>query len=245
LLLRIKLASATSFRKDDSGDAPRLFSLCCPSSIRFRLSLDYTLPQDDSMVFLPEIFDFRRFPVHNSFHTMCSRHLTRTFLQRARMQDFQYFVLARTLHVLGVVLWIGGVAFVTTVLIPSLKAITDSNNRLELFEKLEGKFSFQAKIVTIITGLSGVYMLKAMNAWERYLYLQFWWLHLMTLIWLIFTIVLFVIEPLFLHRWFHEKAATNGDKAINLLHIMHIVLLTLSLLAVFGAVAGAHGFQFF
>ncbi len=37
------------------------------------------------------------------------------------MQDFQYFVLARTFHVLGVVLWIGGVAFVTTVLIPALK----------------------------------------------------------------------------------------------------------------------------
>jgi uncharacterized membrane protein len=161
------------------------------------------------------------------------------------MQDFQYFVLARTLHVLGVVLWIGGVAFVTTVLIPSLKRITDSKNQLELFEKLEGKFSFQAKIVTLITGLSGLYMLKVMNAWERYFHLQFWWMHLMTLIWLIFTIILFVVEALFLHRWFHEKATTNGDKAFNLLHIMNIGLLMLSLLAIFGAVAGSHGFQFF
>jgi uncharacterized membrane protein len=161
------------------------------------------------------------------------------------MQDFQYFVLARTLHVLGVVLWIGGVAFVTTVLIPSLKRIADSKNRLELFEKLEGKFASQAKIVTLITGLSGLYMLKVMNAWERYLHLQFWWMHLMTLIWLIFTILLFIIEPLFLHRWFHEKATTNGNKAFNLLHMMHIFLLMLSLLAVFGAVAGSHGFQFF
>jgi uncharacterized membrane protein len=80
------------------------------------------------------------------------------------MQDVQYFVLARTLHVLGVVLWIGGVAFVTTVLFPSLKRIADSKNRLELFEKLEGKFAFQAKIVALITGLSGLYMLKVMNA---------------------------------------------------------------------------------
>lgn len=161
------------------------------------------------------------------------------------MQDFNYFVLARTLHVLGVVLWIGGVAFVTTVLIPSLKRITDANNRLELFEKLEGKFAFQAKMVTLITGFSGLYMLEVMNAWERYRHLQFWWMHLMTLIWLIFIVVLFVLEPLFLHRWFHEKATTNSDRAFSLLHIMHIVLLTLSLLAVFGAVAGSHGFQFF
>jgi len=161
------------------------------------------------------------------------------------MQDFQYFVLARALHVLGVVLWIGGVAFVTTVLIPSLKRITDSNNRLELFEKLEGKFACQAKIVTLVTGLSGLYMLKAMNAWGRYLHVQFWWLHLMTLIWLIFTVILFVAEPLFLHRWFHEKAIENGDKAFHLLHLMHIILLMISLLAVLGAVAGSHGFQFF
>jgi hypothetical protein len=70
-------------------------------------------------------------------------------------------------------------------------------------------------------------------------------MHLMMLIWLIFTIVLFVIEPLFLHRWFHEEATTNGNKAFNLLHIVHIFLLMLSLLAVFGAVAGSHGFQFF
>jgi peptidoglycan biosynthesis protein MviN/MurJ (putative lipid II flippase) len=88
-------------------------------------------------------------------------------------------------------------------------------------------------------------MLKVMTAWERYLHMQFWWMHLMTLIWLIFTILLFIIEPLFLHRLFHEKATTNGNKAFNLLHIMHIFLLMLSLLAVFGAVAGSHGFQFF
>jgi uncharacterized membrane protein len=161
------------------------------------------------------------------------------------MQDFQYFILARALHVLGVVLWIGGVAFVTTVLIPALKRIADSKNRLELFETLEGKFSSQAKIVTLITGFSGLYMLKVMNAWERYLHWQFWWLHLMTLVWLLFTIILFVVEPLFLHRWFHEKATTDGNKAFRLLHIMHIFLLMLSLLAVFGAVAGSHGFQFF
>ncbi len=161
------------------------------------------------------------------------------------MQDFDYFAFARSLHVLGVVLWIGGVAFVATVLIPSLKRITDLENRLELFEKLENRFAFQAKMATLLTGLSGLYMLIFMNAWDRYLHLQFWWLHLMTLVWLIFTAILFVFEPIFLHQWFHRKATENSDTAFNLLHIMHMVLLVLSLLAVFGAVAGAHGFQFF
>lgn len=160
------------------------------------------------------------------------------------MDTPDYFILARTLHVIGVVLWIGGVAFVTTILIPSLKSITDSNHRLALFEQLEGKFAFQARTVTLITGLSGYYMLDVMNAWDRYQQLPFWWMHLMTFIWAIFTLVLFVLEPLILHRWFKKQALKDSDTAFTWLHRMHKVLLTLSLLAVFGAVAGSHGFQF-
>ena len=157
------------------------------------------------------------------------------------MENFNYFVFARVLHVIGVVLWIGGVAFVTTVLIPSLKNINDSTNKLELFEQLEGKFSFQAKLATLLTGISGFYMVEVMNAWDRYQQLQFWWMHLMTLIWIVFTLVLFVLEPLFLHQWFHEQAVKNSAKTFSLVHTIHKILLALSLLAVFGAVAGAHG----
>jgi uncharacterized membrane protein len=157
------------------------------------------------------------------------------------MENFTYFVFARALHVIGVVLWIGGVAFVTTVLIPSLKNINDSTNKLELFEQLEGKFSFQAKLATLVTGISGFYMVEVMNAWGRYQQLQFWWMHLMTLIWFIFTLVLFVLEPLFLHQWFHEQAVKNNAKTFSQVHTIHKILLALSLLAVLGAVAGAHG----
>ncbi|HHA18372.1 MAG TPA: hypothetical protein ENK70_01540 [Methylophaga sp.] len=160
------------------------------------------------------------------------------------MEDFNHFVLAHALHVFGDVLWIGGVAFVTTVLIPCLKQIADADNKLELFEQLEGKFGFQARITTLITGLSGFYMLDFLNAWDRYQHLQFWWVHLMTFIWIVFTIVLFVLEPLVLHRWFREQATKDSETAFVWLHRMHKILLTLSLLAVLGAVAGSHGFQF-
>jgi uncharacterized membrane protein len=157
------------------------------------------------------------------------------------MEDFVYFGLARALHVVGVVLWIGGVAFVTTTLIPSLKRITDTEKRLELFEQLEGRFAFQARIVTLITGLTGFYMLDYMQAWERYQQPEFWWVHLMTLIWLLFTLVLFVLEPLILHRRFRLMATQNSEKAFTVLHRMHKVLLLLSLITVFGTVAGVHG----
>lgn len=160
------------------------------------------------------------------------------------MENFDHFILARVLHIVGVIFWIGGVAFVTTVLIPALMRIHKLHDRQALFELLEGRFGWQAKFTTLLTGLSGFYMLAYMDAWGRYLQLEFWWLHLMTLVWLIFTLVLFVLEPLFLHRWFREQAQTKSHRTFVRLQLMHILLLSLSIIAVMGAVAGSHGYSF-
>lgn len=151
-------------------------------------------------------------------------------------------VLARVVHVLGVVLWIGGVAFVTTVLIPAIRKLPSGAERLQLFQQLEGRFAAQARIATLLTGASGFYMLYGMEAWNRYLDPAFWWVHLMTLVWLAFTTVLFILEPAFLHRKFVELATRDSDRAFRLLHRMHWLLLTLSLVAILGAIAGSRGF---
>lgn len=160
------------------------------------------------------------------------------------MSDTGGYILARVLHVLGVVLWIGGVAFVTTVLLPSLRRSADPARRLALFEELEGRFAFQARITTVVTGLSGFWMLHFLDAWDRYASLEYWWVHLMTLVWFLFTMVLFVLEPLFLHRWFRERAARDGEGTFRIVQAMHVFLLALSLVAVLGGVAGAHGWRF-
>ncbi len=155
------------------------------------------------------------------------------------------FIFARALHIAAVVLWIGGVAFVTTVLIAALKRLPDENQRMQLFEQLEGRFAFQARITTLVTGFSGFYMLWFMDAWQRYLTIQHWWLHAMTAIWLVFTLVLFVLEPLFLHRWFRQQASVNSERTFSIMHRLHSILLILSLLTVLGAALGSHGYLFF
>jgi uncharacterized membrane protein len=154
---------------------------------------------------------------------------------------YESLVAARVLHVLGVVVWIGGVAFVTTVLIPALRRLPEAERRLWLFEMLEGRFALQARWVTALTGLSGLYMVTLLGAWSRYLEPGFWWMHLMMLVWIVFTLVLFVLEPLFLHRWFHARAERDSESAFRLLQVMHWVLLGVSLIAVVGAVAGTRG----
>jgi hypothetical protein len=53
---------------------------------------------------------------------------------------------------------------------------------------------------------------------------------------------LFVLEPLFLHRWFVAAAKRDSERAFRLLQNMHWVLLTLSVAAIVGAVAGSRGY---
>ena len=158
------------------------------------------------------------------------------------MPSAEAFIVARILHVLGVVIWIGSVAFVTTVVLPTIRSIPDAQKQLVLFESIESRFAWQARAVTLITGLSGFYMLYSLDAWDRFLDASFWWVHLMTFVWLVFTLVLFIFEPLFLHRWFHEAAQENPGRSFRILQRLHWILLTLSLIAIVGGVAGTRGF---
>ena len=155
------------------------------------------------------------------------------------------FALTRVIHVLAVVLWIGGVAMVTTVLIPAMRKMKSDADQIEVFELFESRFAWQAKIATILTGLSGFYMLNYIDAWNRYTEPRFWWIHAMTLVWVIFMLVLFVAEPLFLHRLFKKHAQRDPVKTFAFAHRLHLVLLVLSLVTMAGAVAGSHGWFVF
>jgi uncharacterized membrane protein len=154
------------------------------------------------------------------------------------------YVFARIIHVLAIVLWIGGVAMVTTVIIPAVRKMKSKEEQIETFEKIEGRFAIQAKITTLLAGLSGFYMLYVLNAWDRYFEMRHWWLHLMTLVWIIFTLILYVLEPLLLHKIFKKYATNNPGKTFKIMHWAHWVLLILSLIATAGAVAGSHGWFF-
>lgn len=149
-------------------------------------------------------------------------------------------VLARLIHVLAVVHWIGGVAMVTLVILPQMLGLPAAD-RIATFERLEGRFGAQAKLSTLAAGLSGLWMLWLTDGWALFLDPGHWWLHLMVAVWAIFTLVLFLLEPLVLHRWFHARATRDPEATFALVLRLHRVLLALSALAVAGAVQGAHG----
>ena len=153
-------------------------------------------------------------------------------------------VIARALHVFGVVLWIGGVAFVTTVLLPSVRRMRTPEERVQFFESVEGHFARQARFTTVLVGASGFYLVYAWDLWDRFASASWWWMHAMVATWALFTVMLFVAEPLFLHRWFQRTAQRDPERTFRRIQRMHWVLLTVSLVTVLGAVAGSHGWLF-
>jgi uncharacterized membrane protein len=151
------------------------------------------------------------------------------------------YVLPRVLHVLAVVLWIGGVAFVTTVLLPAVARLKAPQERVAFFEEVEGRFAMQARVTTLLAGLTGFYLLHRMSAWSWFGDPSRWYLHAMVAVWVLFSAMLFVLEPLFLHRWFLRRAARDPEGTFRIIQRMHVVLLLVSLMATAGAVAGGHG----
>src|SRR6185436_15833764 len=146
--------------------------------------------------------------------------------------------------VVGVVLWIGGVAFVTAVLLPAVKRMREPAERAQFFEDVEAGFARQARVTTLLTGLSGFYLAHSLRAWDRFADAHYWWMHAMVLVWAVFTLMLFVFEPLWLHRWFQARAQRDPAGTFAIIVRMHWVLLVVSVVTVAGAVAGSHGWSF-
>jgi len=74
-------------------------------------------------------------------------------------------------------LWIGGVAMVTTVLLPSVRSMKTPEERVASFETVERRFAWQARGTTLLTALTGLYMVHAMQAWGWYFEPTRWYLH--------------------------------------------------------------------
>jgi hypothetical protein len=66
-------------------------------------------------------------------------------------------------------------------------------------------------------------------------------MHAMVCLWALFAFLLFIGEPFILHRFFPSWAAREPDRAFRALHRVHVVLLILAAITIFGAVAGSHG----
>jgi uncharacterized membrane protein len=151
------------------------------------------------------------------------------------------FALARAIHVLALVHWIGGLSAVTTIILPRARALPDAREAVATFEAFERRFAQQVRISILLVGLSGFYMIMRLDGWDRFGRVSFWWLDLMVVVWVLFALMVYVLEPLAIHRLFHDFALRQKDRAFALAMVLHVVALCVSAFAIVGGVLGALG----
>lgn len=149
------------------------------------------------------------------------------------------FTLARIVHIVAVLMWIGGVAFVTTVIMPAIRRDREASARLAAFHRIENGFAWQARIWVLLAGTSGFWMVWRTDLWSRFIDLRFWWMWAMLLVWLLFAVMLFILEPLVLHKLMATSAHPQQD--FKRMERAHRILLIASIAATVGAVGGGHG----
>ena len=147
---------------------------------------------------------------------------------------------ARAIHELSVALWIGGVGFVTTVLMPVICLTRPPQERLAAFQPFGNFFAWQARINVALAGLSGFYITYRFDLWGRFGSGQFWWMGAMFGLWLVYALKLSNVELLFFGR---RRATLEDENGCRFARIQrfHEVLFILSLVVIFAAAGGAHG----
>ena len=155
--------------------------------------------------------------------------------------SYRWFVIALALHVLAVVVWIGGIAAVTTVMFPAMRQLDSNDRKVWLFQQIERRFRPQAAIAWLIVGLSGLYMVYSLDAWPRFASIHYWWMDAMAALWLLFGLMLFIIEPFVVGPYLERELGSKPAKALARAEGPHWILLILSLLVIAAVVAGVHG----
>jgi uncharacterized membrane protein len=148
---------------------------------------------------------------------------------------------ARALHVLAVVIWIGGVSMVTVVILPAIRRGEFGSDWLGAFQAVEHRFVWVARTALIVVGLSGLYLVAVGDLWDRFLTFDLWWMHAMVCLWLLFAIILFIGEPFIVRDRFARWASREPERAFARIHRAHWILLGLSLITIFGVVTGVQG----
>ena len=143
-------------------------------------------------------------------------------------------------HVIGVVVWIGGVAFVTMIVFPMLTRMEDSFEKVLFFQGIEHRFARIAKSSVAVVGLTGGWLLYITGEWRTLLSMVGIGPTLMILVWSLYLFVL-LFEGRIFKMIFGDRSQQDTGKIFSLLSRFHWVVLGLSLLAVGVGVWAGHG----
>ncbi len=150
------------------------------------------------------------------------------------------FPILIAIHVLGVVIWIGGVAFVTMIVFPMLLRMEGSFEKMILFQGMEHRFAKIAKTSVAVVGITGAWMLQATGEWKTLFTAAGIGPSLMLIVWTFYVLVL-LFEARIFKVLFSGEAQQETSTVFLRLSVFHWVVLGLSLLAVGIGVWAGHG----
>lgn len=143
------------------------------------------------------------------------------------------------LHVLSVVIWIGGVAFVTSIIFPVLARMEDSMAKVTFFMGFEKRFQLLAKVLVVIVGATGFILFLHRGGVVSLTTEETILLGYKSLVWLIYFALLFGAEKRLMATLVSPN--TPVEKAFKRLMIFHWVVLVLSLLAIISGIRIVRG----
>ena len=156
------------------------------------------------------------------------------------------FTLIHIIHLLTVIIWIGGLSFITIIVIPMLIRWDDPLQKAITFQSIEHRFAPIARIYNIITGVTGFVMVYLTGWYKLYHTAKGLPLLIMTLIWLVWFVMLFGLEPLIVKKMLDRMIKSGVKMEIEAvfarMNRMHWVLLTISLVASVAGIVFAHGY---
>ncbi|MCW2272913.1 hypothetical protein GJ654_02290 [Rhodoblastus acidophilus] len=131
--------------------------------------------------------------------------------------------------------WIGGVGFVTRVVLPlaSSRSPVEARKR---FEWVERRFAAQIRLSIPLAGAAGLWMTCHADLWERFIDPHFWWMAARAALWAVFMTMVFGLESLG-RRKFEAFAWKDSAGALRRVARPHGVLLALAAITVLGEIA--------
>lgn len=144
------------------------------------------------------------------------------------------------IHVVSVIIWIGGVAFVTTVIFPLMYRTEGSVEKALLFQRVERRFAGMVRVLVVVVGATGAWMLA--DRFGPALLLRHGGLGILSMLiaWTFYTAVLLSEQKIF-SRVFADPDKIDMDQALKIINAVHWLLLAVSFAAVAAGVWMAHG----
>jgi uncharacterized membrane protein len=155
------------------------------------------------------------------------------------------FFMMHAAHLIAVILWIGGLFFVTGIMLPMVIKTPDALQKVLTFQRVEHRFAPVAKWFNIVTGITGFAMVYLMGWHNLYFTKAGVALTFMTGVWVFWFVMLVGLEPIVIRKML-EKMAREGDKMdidgiFRKVKKLHWFMVAISLAAAVAGAIVAHG----